>query len=162
MLKQLLMTARLNNTGSINRNLQLPEKNQSPPKTLTGELESQVSVLRTLTTACLCSAFKELIFNSLSFSKMIVLIIRMICHCMICIACFCYASRKTVISNDALFTLLSTTVSVTGHILTNQKLCCWADRGFKKSKKSLQMVFLIFSSSLLGYTAIPLFCVCDD
>ena len=67
MLKQLPMTVRRNNVGSINQNLRLPEKNQSPPKTPTTELESQASVLWIPTTACFC--FKELIFNSLSFSE---------------------------------------------------------------------------------------------
>ena len=33
-------------------------------KTPVGEPESQASVLRTPTTACFCSAFKELIFSS--------------------------------------------------------------------------------------------------
>ena len=37
----------------------------------TAEPESQASVLRTLTTACFCSAFKDLIFNSLSFPETI-------------------------------------------------------------------------------------------
>ena len=44
-------------------------------KTPTAEPESQASVLRTLTTAYFCSASKELIIKSLSFSLMI-------CHCM--------------------------------------------------------------------------------
>ena len=66
------MTATRNNGGSVYRNLQRPEKNQSPPGLLpTAEPESQVSVLRTPTTACFCSAFKELIFNSLSFSQLL-------------------------------------------------------------------------------------------
>ena len=40
-------------------------------KTSTAERENQASVLRTPTTACFCSAFKELSFNSLSFSETI-------------------------------------------------------------------------------------------
>ena len=91
-----------------------PKSTKSP----TAEPESKASVLRTLTTAYFCSASKELIIKSLSFSSMI-------CHCMTCIAHFCYALRGTY---DALFHQLS----VIKHILTNQVLRCWADRGFEK------------------------------
>ena len=65
MLKQLL-PARLDNAGSVNWILQHPEKNQSPPILL---LQNQR--VKRLYYACFCSAFKELIFNSLSFSKTI-------------------------------------------------------------------------------------------
>ena len=76
MLKQLPMTARLNNTGSVNRYLQRPEKKQTNKQTKSTntpstEPESQTSVLRTPTTAYFCSAFKDMIFNSLSFSETI-------------------------------------------------------------------------------------------
>ena len=66
------MTARLNNAESvINRNIQRPEKNQSPPRLLLQNQRVKLSLSRTLTTACFCSAFTELIFNSLSFSETI-------------------------------------------------------------------------------------------
>ena len=73
MLKQLAMTARLNKAaaGSVNQSLQHPGKKRKSAKTPTAEPKSQASLLRTPTTACFSSAFKELIFNSLSFSKTI-------------------------------------------------------------------------------------------
>ena len=46
-----------------------PKSAKTP--TYTAEPESQASLLRTPTTACFCSAFKELIFNSSSFSEAI-------------------------------------------------------------------------------------------
>ena len=69
MLKQLPMTARLKNAGSVIRNLQRPEKKPKSTKTPTAEPESQAFVLRTSTTACFCSALKELIFNSLKLLR---------------------------------------------------------------------------------------------
>ena len=131
MLKQLSMTARLNNAGSVNQNLQLSEKKQSPPKTPTTEPESQASVLRTTTTACFFSGFEKLIFNSLSFSKTIAswwsgwstiawlasLVIVML--------------RAKLVTLYLLFWQLS----AIGHILTNQVLRCWADGGFAKLKE---------------------------
>ena len=59
------------------KSLKTGEKPKSA-KTPTAEPRSQASVLRTPTTACFSSAFKELIFNSLSFSKTNILMIGMI------------------------------------------------------------------------------------
>ena len=85
--------------------------------------------LRTPTTACFCSAFKELIFNSLSFSEMVASwSVRDLLS---------FVVRGKLIKGFLPFCQLS----VIGHILTNQVLRCWADGGFKNSKKSLQTVF---------------------
>ena len=138
MLKKLPMTTRLNNTGSIKRNLQLPEKNQSPPKTPTAEPESQASVLRTLTTACFFSAFKELIFNSLSFSKTIASWWSG-WSAIAWLASLVFVSYTSCETYDALFTLLSTICHRARIDQSGTPMLGW--QRVRKVKKGLQTVF---------------------
>ena len=97
--------------------------------------------LRTPTTTCFCSAFKELIFNSLSFSEMI----------------SSWSVRDllsfvTVRGKPIKSFLPFCQLSVIGHILTNQVLRCWADGGFTNSK---ELADGFFSSRLLPHSATP-------
>ena len=90
-----------------------------------------MSSLRTPTTACFCLAFKEQIFNSLSFSEMTTS------------WWSGWSAPLHDLNRSKLITLYLPfcQLSVIGHILTNEVLPCWADGGFEISKKSLQMVF---------------------
>ena len=150
MLKQLPMTVRLNNVGSVNRNLQRSEK-------LLEQNQRQASVLKTHTPACFCSAFKELAFDSLSFSETIASWWSGFATAWLTLLVFVmlYARLMTLYLHFC-------QLSVIRHILTNQVLRCWADGGFEKLKRVCRRFFLVSPSSLLGHTAIPLFCVRDD
>ena len=96
-----------------------------------------IGILLPMQTAiyCFCSALKELIFNSLSFSEMIsswsvwsaIILLETLCYFL--------STRETY---HELFTFCQ--LSVIGHILTNQVLRCWAEGRFESSKKSLKTV----------------------
>ena len=139
MLKQLLMTARLNNVGSVNQNWSKPSTSGEKPKcanTPTAEPESQASVLRTPTTACFCSPWSDFQQFKLLWDDC-VLVIGMIRTIAWLASLFFVTLRMKLITLYLPFCQLS----VIGHILSNQVLGCWADGGFEISKKRLQTVF---------------------
>ena len=139
------MTARLNNVRRVNRNLQRPEKTKSA-KTATAEPENETSVLRTPTTGWFPSVFKELIFNSLSFSE----IIASSWSAIAWLASLVFVMLSSEEGNyDALFTLLST-ICYGAHIdQSGTPLLGW--RRVWNVKMSLQAFF-----SSLGF--FPTFC----
>ena len=126
-------------------------------KTPRAEPASQASVLKTPTPACFCSAFKELAFDSLSFSETIASWWSGFAIAWLTLLVFVMLHAKLM----TLY-LHFCQLSVIRHILTNQVLRCWADGGFEKLKRVCRQFFLVSPSSLLGHTAIPLFCVRDD
>ena len=118
-------------------------------KTPTAEPESQASVLRTPTPACFYSAFKELAFDSLSFSETIASWWSGFAIAWLTLLFFVMLHAKLM----PLY-LLFWQLSVIGHILTNQVLRCWADGGFEKLKRVRRRFFLGSPSSPLGQTTL--------
>ena len=144
MLKQLPMTARLNNAGSVNRNLQRPEKN---------------SYCRTReSSVCILGNWHQLVsvqqfFNSSSFSETIMSWwLGWFAIAWLTSLVFVMLHAKRLMLYSPFWQL-----SVIGHILTNKLLRCWADGGFEKLKRVRRRFFLVSPSSLLSHTAIPLF-----
>ena len=136
MLKQLPMTARQQRWKRKSKSSTSGEKPKSA-KTSTAEPESQASVLRTPTTACFCSVW----ITDFQQLKLLrgdrVLMIGMI-RTIAWLASLVLVELRT---KPITLYLPFCQLSVIGHILTNQLLCCWADGGFEISKKRLQTVF---------------------
>ena len=149
MLKQLPMTKRQQRWKRKSKSSTSSEKPKSA-KTSTAEPESQASVLRTPTKACFCSAFKELIFNSLS------LLPDDPHHFMTCIARLCYASHETY---NALFTLLSTICHraepwTLGTYWPIRYSVAGLTEGFKSVRRVRRRFLLVSPSSPLGHTTL--------
>ena len=131
MLKQLPMTARLNNAESVNRNLQRPRRKTKVRQDFYCRTrESSVCIKDTDNSLFLFSLLKNW-FQQFKLLRddcvLMIVMIRTIAW---------LASLVLVIIMLYLPVCL---LSVIGHILTNQVLRCWADGGFENSKKSLQI-----------------------
>ena len=144
MFKQLPMTARLNNAGSVNRNLQRPEndfywRTRESSVCILGHLHQLVSV--------------QQFFNRSSFSETIA----SWWSGWFAIAWLTSFVFVMLHAKRLMLYLPFWQLSVSRHILTNQELRCWADGGFEKLKRVRRRLFLVSPSSLLGRTAKPLF-----